>query len=620
MTIFALPQFLHIFYQPHLKNLRIFGGIKPMEPIEFYHQRLDAIQTDLKSLKSRLRLLGSLRLLVFISIGLGVYFLFGQWQFVLAVIGVGIVAFLFLLNRYANVQRKYQFADALRKINETEIARSKGDLSGAETGNNFIFEEHDFNQDIDLFGEGSLFQWMDRTALTNGQKTLADWFNSNDISNIKEKQAAVQELKDWAEWRQEYTATAALIKSEMQSEDVNQWMQNHKAFVPKIHAWLPFVFSVISVLLISTYFIGLINGWFVAGWYLLGMAISGPYVKRITDVYNITSKIDDLLRQYAKLIEKIESANFTSARLKQWQKTVLTEGKTASSSLKELSREIDNLGNRNNLLFGFISNGLMLWDLRCTYRIEQWIKGFDGALEEWFIAAEKMDAMNSLANYAFNHPTYIYPQIATDEKMQLSAKSLGHPLLDPSKVITNDITLKHEDFFIITGANMAGKSTFLRTVAMNIVMANSGLPVCAEAFEYKPVKLISSMRTSDSLVNDESYFFSELKRLKYIVNKIQNDTYFIILDEILKGTNSVDKAEGSKKFVERLVKSKSTGLIATHDLSLCTLADKYSEIQNHYFDAEIVNDELFFDYRFKDGICQNMNASFLLRKMEIVEE
>ena len=126
------------------------------------------------------------------------------------------------------------------------------------------------------------------------------------------------------------------------------------------------------------------------------------------------------------------------------------------------------------------------------------------------------------------------------------------------------------------------------------------------------------MRTSDSLVNDESYFFSELKRLKFIVERIQTETYFIILDEILKGTNSVDKAEGSKKFVERLVNSQSTGLIATHDLSLCTLSEKYDSIENHYFDAEIVNDELYFDYRFKNGICQNMNASFLLKKMGIV--
>lgn len=591
-----------------------------MEPNAFYQQRLDAINTDLKSLKSHLRLLGSLRLIVFISIGFGIYFFFGQWGWVLATIGLGIVTFLFLLNRYANVQRKFQFVDELRKINETEIKRSHGNLSGADTGNKFIFEEHDFNQDIDLFGEGSLFQWMDRTALKNGRKTLADWFNSNDISDIEEKQEAVQELKDWAEWRQEYTATAAMIKSEMQSEDVNEWMQNHTAFVPKIHAWFPIAFSIVSIGLIAVLSVGLINWIPLFIWMMIGAFFTSPYVKRVTEVYNKTSKIDDLLRQYSKLLAQIEGAEFKSTRLQGWKNEILTNGTPASTSLNEISKHIEALGNRNIMLFGIIANLFFLWDLRFTYRIEQWIKGFDGALVQWFVAVEKFDSMNSLANYAFNHPNYIYPTVSSDKKMQLSAKSLGHPLLNPAKMITNDISLNQEDFFIITGANMAGKSTFLRTVAMNIVMANSGLPVCAESFEYSPVKLISSMRTSDSLVNDESYFFSELKRLKYIVNKIESGTYFIILDEILKGTNSVDKAEGSKKFVERLVKSKSTGLIATHDLSLCTLADKYSEIQNHYFDAEIVNDELFFDYRFKDGICQNMNASFLLRKMKIVED
>ncbi len=552
--------------------------------------------------------------------GVGVWFFFGNTIGIVTTLVTGALVFAFLISRYASVQREFQFADELRKINEIEIQRIHGELGDSSTGNQFIFEEHDFNQDIDLFGHGSLFQWMDRTALKNGQKTLADWFNSNDINDIQEKQEAIQELKEWAQWRQEYTATAAMIRSELQSENVVSWMQNHQAFVPKIHSWAPLVYSILSALIFAAYAIGFISGWFPAGWWFLGLVISGPYVKRVTDVYNITSKIDDLLRQYSKLIEKIEQAKFKSSRLQRWQKEIITDGQTASATLKELSREIDNLGQRNNLIFGFISNGFLLWDLRCTYRIEKWISGFDGALEEWFIAVEKMDAMNSLANYAFNHPNYIYPKVSENEKMQLSAKSLGHPLLDPEKMVTNDIQLNQEDFFIITGANMAGKSTFLRTVAMNIVMANSGLPVCAESFEYRPVKLISSMRTSDSLVNDESYFFSELKRLKYIVNKIQDETYFIILDEILKGTNSVDKAEGSKKFVERLVKSKSTGLIATHDLSLCTLADKYSEIQNHYFDAEIVDDELFFDYRFKDGICQNMNASFLLRKMQIVED
>lgn len=590
-----------------------------MEPITYYQQRLEKINAEIKSHKAHLRLLGGLRLTVFIAMGFGVYFFFGQAVGLTATLTIGILIFAFLLSRYANVQRKFQFVDELRKINETEIKRIHGDLTDADTGNQFIFEDHDFNQDIDLFGHGSLFQWLDRTALKNGKNRLANWFNSNNISNIKEKQAAVQELKDWADWRQDYTATAAMIQSELQSEDVVNWMKNHETFVPKIHAWFPLVFSIASVLIITAYIIGLISGWFVGGWYMLGLFISGPYVKRVTDVYNITSKIDDLLRQYAQLLKQIEQAQFESTQLRNWQQEILTNTQPASASLKELSKEIDNLGNRNNLIFGFISNGLLLWDLRCTYRIEKWIQNFDGALQDWFVGIERFDAINSLANYAFNHPDYIYPSISEDKTLQIKATELGHPLLNPEKVVTNDITLHQEDFFIITGANMAGKSTFLRTVAMNIVMANSGLPVCAKTFEYQPIKLISSMRTSDSLVNDESYFFSELKRLKYIVEKIESDRYFIILDEILKGTNSVDKAEGSKKFVERLVKSKSTGLIATHDLSLCTLADAYPKIQNHYFDAEIVDDELYFDYRFKNGICQNMNASFLLKKMKIVE-
>jgi DNA mismatch repair ATPase MutS len=165
---------------------------------------------------------------------------------------------------------------------------------------------------------------------------------------------------------------------------------------------------------------------------------------------------------------------------------------------------------------------------------------------------------------------------------------------------------------------MAGKSTFLRTISLHIVMANVGLPVCASSSSYTPVKLITSMRTSDSLTDDSSYFFSELTRLKFIVDAIIKEPYFIILDEILKGTNSTDKAIGSRKFVEKLVAGNATGIIATHDLSLCEISEELSDVKNYYFDAEIVNDELYFDYKFKEGICQNMNASFLLKKMEII--
>jgi len=602
-------------------NFCIFGVLSTlMEPTLFYQERLTKVHEQLKAQKQQLRLLGTLRLTVFLAIGFNIYFFWGDYAIILSTLGVGIALFLFLVSRYTRMKNIFNFTDELRKINELELKRLNGDLTDADTGNQYIFEEHDFNQDIDLFGEGSLFQWLNRTALKQSGQTLADWFNSNDIKDVQEKQKAIQELKDWGEWRQEYTATAALIQSEMQTEDVMNWMRNHEAFVPKIHAWLPIAFSSVSILMIIALSLGLISWVPFVIWMGIGMIITGPYVKRITSVYSITSKIDDLLRQYSRLLGKIEASEFKSARLQGWKNDILTDGQPASVTLKELSGHIDALGNRNIMLFGLLVNVLFLWDLRYTYLIEKWMKGFNGVLEDWFATIEKFDALNSMANYAFNYPNYIYPKITEDRSLQLSATDLGHPLLDPAKMVTNDIKIKHEDFFIITGANMAGKSTFLRTVAMNIVMANCGLPVCAASFEYQPVKLISSMRTSDSLVNDESYFFSELKRLKFIVNRIENDTYFIILDEILKGTNSIDKAEGSKKFVERLVRSKSTGLIATHDLSLCTLADKFNEIRNHYFDAEIVNDELFFDYRFKDGICQNMNASFLLRKMNIVED
>ena len=260
----------------------------------------------------------------------------------------------------------------------------------------------------------------------------------------------------------------------------------------------------------------------------------------------------------------------------------------------------------------------MLWDIRQTYHVEQWISNYADKVEDWFDVVTFFDAYNTLGNFAYNHQVFTYPEI-TSENITINAKDLGHPLLLPEKRIDSDLELQEEQFFIVTGANMAGKSTFLRTVALHIVMANVGLPVCAKDSKYKPIKLITSMRTTDSLTDDSSYFFSELTRLKFVVDTIEKDkNYFVILDEILKGTNSTDKAIGSRKFVEKLVKQNATGIIATHDLSLTEIEAELEGVKNYYFDAEIKNDELYFDYKLKKGVCQNMNASFLLKKMEIV--
>lgn len=252
------------------------------------------------------------------------------------------------------------------------------------------------------------------------------------------------------------------------------------------------------------------------------------------------------------------------------------------------------------------------------YAIEQWIAQYGVKVSSWFSAIAFFDAYNTMGNFSFNHPSYTFPKIQHGPII-LEAKNASHPMLDPEKNVPNDFIIRQAEFFIVTGANMAGKSTFLRTIAIQMLMANTGLPVNASSAQYSPIKLITSMRTTDSLTDDESYFFSELKRLKFIVDKIEKERYFIVLDEILKGTNSTDKAQGSRRFIDRLIASESTGIIATHDLSLCQAAEDYDEVKNYYFDAEIKDNELHFDYKFKEGVCKNMNASFLLKKMGIVE-
>jgi DNA mismatch repair ATPase MutS len=367
--------------------------------------------------------------------------------------------------------------------------------------------------------------------------------------------------------------------------------------------------------------LNIINFQALVVWFFVGLGFSGLYLKKVNILYDEATKAKDTFRQYHKLLDKIERAKFTAPILKEKQQAIQRGSQKASQIFAQFSKTLDALDQRNNLLIAIVANGFLLRDLKISVKIENWIKNYHDQVENWFEDIAFFDAQNSLANYAFNHPESVYPEIK-NAGFVIKANNLGHPLIKKEERVSNNFTINSQNFYIITGANMAGKSTFLRTISISIVMANVGLPVCAESFKYDPIKLITSMRTTDSLADDESYFFSELKRLKFIVDTIDpkrsKEKYFIILDEILKGTNSTDKAIGSKKFVTKLVASNSTGIIATHDLSLCEIEKDLLQIKNYYFDAEIIDDELHFDYQLKDGICKNMNASFLLKKMEIV--
>ena len=584
----------------------------------FYKDQIAEHQKALEQVKRQLTTSSMLRLIIFCAGAIGIYLLLGNTKWILVTLLLTIMVFIFLVTRHSDLQRKKDKLKVLIAINETEIKVLNRDFHHLPEGNEFKNPSHHFSQDIDLFGRGSFYQFTNRTALQQGSEILAGLFSENSIDNIPEKQEAILELSQIPGWRQDFSATATLTKTETTIDVIVKWLNTYVPFVPQLMKWLPLAFSVGSLGVFALYFFDRVPESLLILWLFIGLGVSAAYFNKIQRLEGFCSKMQSTFRQYNELLLQIERYNFKSELLTNKKKKILSEGKETSAIIKRFSNLLNSLDKNNNMLYIIFANGFFLRTLTHCYNIERWITEHGDSVEKWFETIAFFDAYNSLGNFAFNHPNYSFPKL-NKKKIVLNSKGAGHPLLDPRKCVLNDFHIDREQFFIITGANMAGKSTFLRTISLQIMMANVGLPVFAKEVEYNPIKLVTSMRTTDSLTDDESYFFSELKRLKFIVGEIEKDNYFIVLDEILKGTNSTDKAKGSRKFVERLVGSRSTGIIATHDLSLCEIAKEHEQIENYYFDAEIIDDELHFDYGLKKGICKNMNASFLLKKMEIVE-
>lgn len=586
-------------------------------PSDYYHKRLIFFHEKAAILKSKIRRIASLRLLVFLLGAVLLYFSFRQviLSFSIALLFICLFIYLiFLNNKY---QKDFKKNLELIQLNQLEIEIANGNLSHCDSGDEFLEPDHPFSYDIDLFCKDSFFVYLNRTATGSGKKKLAETLSSNDTSDIKEKQESLKELSQKPEWRQDFIATAKLIKTETNEKTVLHWIKNHKPFLNQRFRFLPIFFSTISLAIIALIHFSVLPFSILTLWFFTGLGITMIWVKKIQDFAGHAEKAYSTISRFEELIKSIENETFDSVLVRNKQRELYQDNLKASKKLFQFARLLDKFDQRNNIFIGVIGNALFLRDIFLVLKMELWLRENQNEVEKWFETISFFDAQISLGNFAFNHPQFTFPNLSSDT-FCIFASDIGHPMIDKKKRVDNEFEIEPQEFFIITGANMAGKSTFLRTIGLSIIMANCGLPVCAKEFLYKPIALISSMRTNDSLSKAESYFFSEIKRLKYIVDEIEKKPYFIILDEILKGTNSQDKALGSQKFLSRLAQSGSTGLIATHDLSICTLSESVHNINNFYFDAEILNDELHFDYKLKPGICQNMNASFLLKKMKIV--
>lgn len=350
------------------------------------------------------------------------------------------------------------------------------------------------------------------------------------------------------------------------------------------------------------------------------LVLSFGIIKRATYIQETYGKKLKSLNGYARLIALAKAEDWKSAGMLELMERFNLNGQSPVQALQQLSKELDRLDLRNNQFLYVLLEGSIFFQLQEIVRIERWKVRYGQHISEWLETVGELDALCSLGTFAYNHPQYTYPEL-TEKPFCFLATQMGHPLMPVSQCVKNDATIPSRPFFlIITGANMAGKSTYLRTIGVNYLLACVGAPVCCEKLKLHPNQLITSLRTSDSLSDNESYFFAELKRLKRIIDLLnQGQQLFIILDEILKGTNSMDKQKGSFDLIRQFMQLKANGIIATHDLLLGSLIKQFpEEIRNYCFEADIKDNELTFSYKLREGVAQNMNACFLMKKMGII--
>lgn len=589
-----------------------------------YKDILSETQEKINRVQKQIYRIGSIRLILVVAGVAGIiYFRAFPWYGITVIAALTFIPFLMLIKYHNRLFHKKDYLEKKREINRQELKAIDYDTSEFDGGNEFTDPSHLYTYDLDVFGEHSLFQYINRTSTGPGKNQLAEWFNIHlkHKEKIELKQEAIKELAPELKFRQRFRVTGLLYKGEKADEqEINEWAQSPSYYRsrPVLRA-LPVIILAINVVcaILSVFNIVPFTLWGIV--FVCCATFSFVFSKRITQMQSLYGKKLRILGTYAKLIRLIEDKDMQAAYLKEIRSWVGENRETASQSVRKLSKRMNALDQRNNMLVAVILNGLFFWELKQMMKIESWKEEYAGALPQWLKAIAQMDAICSLATYAYNHPGYIYPEI-TDKPFRLQATSLGHPLMNRNTCVCNDITMeKRPDFIIITGANMAGKSTYLRTIGVNYLLACMGAPVFSDEMTVYPAQLITSLRTTDSLTDNESYFFAELKRLKLIIDKLNvGEELFIILDEILKGTNSKDKQKGSVALIKQFMERKANGIIATHDLLLGALADDYPDnIRNFRFEADITTHELTFSYRLREGVAQNMNACFLMKKMGI---
>lgn len=580
-------------------------------------QRFAALENKVRK---KIAVFPFLRLASFLA-AVAVFYLFFSYSIALAT-GAAIICLIIfgmIIRKDLSLQATAHHYAILKNINRQELAVLGNDLSAFEGGEEYISSAHPYSSDLDIFGKASLFRYINRTVSAIGKQTLASWLQkSATAEEIRLRQEAIKELKEKTDWRQELRANG--MKQEKWQQDfqpIIEWLYEPKLFlgkktlllacrilpfitVPAVIGAFFFVPKVIPVMLVFVHII-----------------ILRQHSKKVEKSWLRTSARVELLNTYADLISTIEKEEFRSARLSALKQTFVLGSKPASETLRYLSKIVDRLDLRLNTYVHPFINILFFWDIHWIMKLEKWKDNYHAQVEGWFSAMAEFEALSSLANLYYNNPEWTMP-VLREESFIVKAEDAGHPLIPPDKRVANEINLHGRGIvMLVTGSNMAGKSTYLRTIGVNIVLAMAGAPVCAKNFIVSPVDVYTSMRITDSLEENASSFYAELKRLESIIRSVKdNPRSFFLLDEILRGTNSNDRHIGSKALIKQMIRYNGTGIIATHDLELSKLESELP-VQNFSFDVQVENDQLYFDYKLHKGVCHSLNASILMRKMGI---
>ncbi|GAB2653219.1 MutS family DNA mismatch repair protein [Flavihumibacter cheonanensis] len=544
---------------------------------------------------------------------------------------VALAIFLFLVKFSLQLTDRINLLSEMIRLTNEENRIAQHKFLHRFEGNELAPPKHPYAGDLDLFGKASLFQFLHRTTSEAGHQQLAQWLlEPASTATILARQEATKNLASLPAWSLQFEGYGHQqpIPNATRNQVLN-WSATPSGYFPKtVWKLLRYAWPTLAIGLLVLHLFDQLPSAPFYGLILLLMTIAFYISKGIVPIYRKLDAVLPSLTSLSNSLHWVETAKFETDHLKTLQSTILdfsgTKGHvvrthSASRAIKSLHQILDRFDYRHNPLVYIPLNTLLLWDLQQVWALEKWKHDHQSALHAWFQSIAELEALNSLGRFSFNHPSYTFP-LLSEIPGHWTAAALGHPLIPAGKCVTNEFsTSGRPAIALITGSNMAGKSTFLRSIGVNQVLAMAGAPVFASHLTTSNMRIMSSMRIADNLEENTSTFYAELSKLKAIIDAVNaGEPVFLLLDEILRGTNSQDRQTGSKALIRQLVKQNATALLATHDLALTELEKEYpNALSNYHFDVSVAKEELFFDYKLKTGICTSMNASILMKKIGI---